>query len=164
MLRIDNLRNRSDAELIISETEWISKEIFRNRIDTELTDCCLRIDIPFAELIEYSTELINDNTGLITETNEVEHTASGRRKRSRERGKDSRPRNFPLHTMKNLPQFRNKPHEEVRQHILETKGVDIGSNFNLGSIIMPILIVSAIVAGGYGLYLLMEQFQKQKEM
>jgi len=42
--------------------------------------------------------------------------------------------------------------------------VDIGSDFNLGSIIMPILIVSAIMAGGYGLYWLIKQFQKQKEM
>ena len=115
-------------------------------------------------MIENSTGLIEENAGLITETNDVEHTASGRRKRSRERGKDSKPRNFPLHTIKNLPQFRDKPHEEVRQYILETKGVDIGSNFNLGSIIMPILIVFAIVAGGYGLYLLIKQFQKRKEM
>ena len=115
-------------------------------------------------MIENSTGLLEENAGLITETNDVEHTASGRRKRSRERVKDSKPRNFPLHTIKNLPQFRDKPHEEVRQYILETKGVDIGSNFNLGSIIMPILIVFAIVTGGYGLYLLIKQFQKRKEM
>ena len=114
-------------------------------------------------MIENSTGLIDDDTGLITETNDAEYTPSGRRKRSKERGKDSKPRNYPLHTMKNLPQFRNKSHEEFRQHILETKGVDIGSNFNFGSIIMPILIVSAIVAGGYGLYWLMKQFQKRKE-
>jgi hypothetical protein len=101
---------------------------------------------------------------LITETNDAKYTVNRRRKRSKERGKDSKPRNFPLQTMKNLPQFRNKSHEEFRQHILKTKGVDIGSNFYLGSIIMPILIVSAIVAGGYGLYWLIKQFQKQKEM
>jgi hypothetical protein len=63
-----------------------------------------------------------------------------------------------------LPQFRDKSHEEVRQYIIQKKGVDIGGNFNLGSIIMPILIVSAIVAGGYGLYWLMKQFQKRKGM
>ena len=66
--------------------------------------------------------------------------------------------------MKNLPQFRDKSHEEVRQYILPKNGVDIGSNFNLGSIIIPILIVSAIVAGGYGLYWLIKQFQKRREM
>jgi len=60
--------------------------------------------------------------------------------------------------MKNLPQFRNKSHQEFRQHILEKSGIDIESNFNLGSIIMSILIVSAIVAEGYGLYLLIKQF------
>ena len=65
--------------------------------------------------------------------------------------------------MKNLPQFRNKSHEEVRQYILEKKGVDIGSNFNLGSILMPILIVSAIAAGGYGLYWLIKQLEKRRD-
>ena len=65
--------------------------------------------------------------------------------------------------MKNLPQFRNKSHEEVRQYILEKKGVDIGSNFNFGTIMMPILIISAIVAGGYGLFWLVKQMQKKKE-
>ena len=114
-------------------------------------------------LIESSTGLINDNTGLITKTDDTKYTVNGRRKRSRERGKDSKPRNFPLHTMKNLPQFRDKPHEEVRQYILEKKGVDIGSNFNFGSIMIPILIVSAIVAGGYGLYWMIKQLQKRRE-
>ena len=91
--------------------------------------------------------MIEKNTGMITEINEVKRTINGRKKRSRERGKDSKPRNFPLHTMKNLPQFRDKSHEEVRQYILAKNGVDIGGNFNLGSMTMPILIVSAIVAG-----------------
>ena len=79
--------------------------------------------------IEDPTGMINDpiglieaNTGLIPETNDIEYTSSGRRKRSKERGKDSKPRNFPLHTMKNLPQFRNKSHEEVRQYMLEKRG------------------------------------------
>jgi len=114
-------------------------------------------------LINQDTGMIDDNTGLITETNDVKYTASGRRKRSKERGKDNKSRNFPLHTMKNLPQFRNKSHEEVRQYILEKKGVDIGSNFNFGTIMMPILIISAIVAGGYGLFWLVKQMQKKKE-
>jgi len=91
------------------------------------------------------------------------YTTSGRKKRNRERGKDSKPRNYPLHTMKNLPQFRNKSHEEVRQSILEKKVVDIGDNFNLGSIMMPILIVSAIAAGGYGLYWLIKQLEKRRD-
>ena len=113
-------------------------------------------------LIENSTGLIDENTGLITETNDTEYNASGRRKRSKERGKDSKPRNFPLHTMKNLPQFRNKSHQEVREYILEKKGVDIGGNFNFASIMMPILIISVIVAGGYGLYWLIKQLEKEE--
>jgi hypothetical protein len=53
--------------------------------------------------------------------------------------------------MKNLPQFRDKSHEEVREYILQTKGVDIGSNFNLGSLMLWVFVVLAIVTGGIGL-------------
>jgi len=81
-------------------------------------------------MIENSTGKIGENAGLITKTNDTKHTANGRRKRSKERGKDNKPRNFALHTMKNLPQFRNKSHEGFRQHILKTKGVDIGKNIS----------------------------------
>ena len=98
-----------------------------------------------------SAGLTIDNTGLITDANDGEYTANGRRKRSRERGKDSKPRNYPLHTMKNLPQFRDKPHEEVRQYILEKKGIDIGSNFNFGSLMLWVFVVLAIIAGGVGI-------------
>ena len=115
-------------------------------------------------MIENSTGLIEENTGMITETNDVEYTASGRRKRSRERGKDSKPRNYPLHTMKNLPQFKNKSHEEVRQYILEKKGVEIGGNFNLGSLMLWVFVVLAIVAGGYGVYKIIKQLQKRRDM
>ena len=114
-------------------------------------------------MIESSTGMIGEDAGLITETDDTKYTVNRRKRRSRERGKDSQPRNFPLHTMKNLPQFRDKSHQEVREYILEKKGVDIGGNFNLGSVILPILIVSVIAAGGYGLYWLIKQFQKRKE-
>ena len=87
----------------------------------------------------------------------------GRKKRSRERGKDTKPRDYPLHTMRNLPQFRNKSHEEFRQYILETKGVDIGSNFNLGSLMLWILLVFAIVAGGIGIVKWLHQRQERKD-
>ena len=72
-------------------------------------------------MIENSTGLIEENTRMITEVNEVEHTVSGRKKRSRERGKDSKPRNSPLHTMKNLPQFRDKPHEKLDSTFLKQR-------------------------------------------
>lgn len=60
-----------------------------------------------SEIIEDSTGLIESDTRLIPETNDDEDTVNKRRKRSKERGKDSKPRNYPLHTMKNLPQFRD---------------------------------------------------------
>ena len=72
-----------------------------------------------------SAAISNPDAGLITETNNVEDNPNDRRKRSRERGKDAKPRDYPLHTMKNHPQFRNKSHEEVRQYILEKKGVTL---------------------------------------
>ena len=115
-------------------------------------------------LIESDTGMINENTGLIPETNGAEDTVNKRRKRSRERGKDSKPRNYPLHTMKNLTQFRNKPHEEVRQYILETKGVDIGSNFNWNNTIVWILIGLVAVAGGIGIVKWWQQRQIKNEM
>jgi len=114
-------------------------------------------------MIGNSTGLIEEYTGLITETNEVERTASGRRKRSRERGKDSKPRNFPLHTMKNLPQFRDKSHEEFRQHILEKKGVDIGGNVN--AVHVAVLLILALVAITSPLWIekLVDWYEKRKE-
>jgi len=54
-------------------------------------------------LIENPIGLIDENTGLIVKTNDIEYTASGRRKRSRKRRKDNKPRNFSLRTIKNLP-------------------------------------------------------------
>jgi len=102
-------------------------------------------------MIEENIGLINQDAGLITETDDVEDNPNGRRKRSRERGKDTKPRDYPMHTMKNLPQFRNKSHEEVRQYILEKKGIDIGSNFNWNNTIMWILIGLVVVAGGIGI-------------
>ena len=113
-------------------------------------------------MIKNSTGFIEENTRMITEVNEVEHTVSGRKKRSRERGKDSKPRNSPLHTMKNLPQFRDKPHEEVRQYILETKGVDIGSNFNIGSLMLWVFVLLAIVTGVICIVKWLQQRQERK--
>ena len=96
------------------------------------------------------------------ETNDIEYTANRRRKRSRERGKDNKPRNYPLHTMKNLPQFRDKPHEEVRQYMLEKKGVDIGSNFNIGRLMLWVFVLLAIVTGGIRIVKWLQQRQEKR--
>ena len=114
-----------------------------------------------AGMIENSAGLIEENTGLITE-NSTEYTVSGRRKRSKERGKDSKPRNFQLHTIKNLPQFRDKSHQEVRQYILEKKGVDIGSNIN--AVHVAVLVIIALVAITSPLWIekLTERYNKRK--
>lgn len=113
-------------------------------------------------MINDNTGLIEENTGMITET-KTKYTASGRRKRSRERRKDSKSRNFPLHTMKNLPQFRNKSHQEVRQYILEKKGVDIGSNVN--AVHVAVIVILALVAITSPLWIekLVDWYDKRKE-
>jgi hypothetical protein len=113
-------------------------------------------------LIENSTGLIEENTGLITETS-MEHTASVRRKRSKERGKDSKPRNFPLHTMKNLPQFRDKSHQEVREYILEKKGVDIGSNVNAVHIAVIVFVALVAITSPLWIEKLVDWYNKRKE-
>ncbi|NND86679.1 MAG: hypothetical protein HKM23_05035 [Nitrosopumilus sp.] len=105
------------------------------------------------------TGLMEENIGLITESN-VEYTTSGRRNRSKERGKDSKPRNFSLHTMKNLPQFRDKSHEEVRQYILEKKGVDIGTGMNWSKTTMWILVGLMVIVGGIGIWKLWKQWKE----
>ena len=61
--------------------------------------------------------------------------------------------------MKNLPQFRDKSHEEVRLYILEKKGVDIGSNFNFGSLMLWIFVLLTIVTGGIGIVKWLQQRQ-----
>jgi hypothetical protein len=114
-------------------------------------------------MIENSTGMIKDGTGMITKTNDTKYTVNGRRKRSRERGKDNKPRNYPLHTMKNLPQFRDKPHEEVRQYIFEKQEVDIGSNFNIGNWILWVFVLLAIVTGGIGIVKWLQQRQERKD-
>ena len=49
----------------------------------------------------------------------------------------------------NLPQFRNKSHEEIRQYILENKGVDIGSNFRWNIVAIWILVGLVITTSGF---------------
>ena len=114
-------------------------------------------------MIEDSTGMIEENTGLITETNDIEHATSGRRKRSRERGKDSKPRNFPLHTLKNLPQFRNKSHQEFRRHILEKKGVDIGGNVNTVHVVVLLILALVAITSPLWIEKLVDWYEKRKE-
>ncbi len=113
-------------------------------------------------MIENSAQLINDNIRMITETC-TEYTASGRRKRSKERGEDSKPRNFPLQTSNNLPQFRDKPHQEVREYILEKNGVDIGSNVNAVDVTIIVIVVLMAITSPLWIGKLTDWHNKRKE-
>ena len=114
-------------------------------------------------LIDNNTGMLEEDSGLITENNDKENTVTERKKRSRERGKDNKPRNFPLHTLKNLPQFRDKSHEEVRQYILEKKGVDIGSNFSWNKTIMWIFVAISIAVAGITIWKICQRHQNKIE-
>ena len=114
-------------------------------------------------MIESSTGMIEENTGMMTETNNTRYALNGRRKRSRERGKDSKPRNFPLQTMKNLPQFRDKSHEEFRQHMLKTKGVDIGSNISGLQIGIIMVTLFVMITSPLWIEKLTDWYNKRKE-
>ncbi|MCH9657478.1 hypothetical protein K0U27_02075 [archaeon] len=96
--------------------------------------------------IQFSDDFSGEVAGKIPEIQEESPKYRG------QRGQDKKPRNFPLHTLKNLPQFRDKSHEEIRRYILETRGVDIGGNFNWNGLAIAIFITIAVVLGGYGLW------------
>ena len=151
MINDDTGLINDDTGLINDDTGLINDDTGLINDDTGLINDDTGLINDDTGLIENSAGLINDDTGMITDNDSAEHNRNGRRKRSRERGKDNKPRNFPLHTMKNLPQFRNKSHEEVRRYILEKKGVDIGGNFAWSNAIIWILIALVIVACGIGI-------------
>ncbi len=65
--------------------------------------------------------------------------------------------------MKNLPQFRNKSHEKVRQYILKKKGVDIGSNIRWSNTMMWILVAIVAVACGIGIIKWWQQKQDRQD-
>jgi len=104
--------------------------------------------------IELSDDFSGEVAGKMPETQEEHPKYRG------QRGQDKKPRNFPLHTLKNLPQFRNKSHEEVRQYILETRGVDIGSNINWDKIMLCMLVGFTAIGGAIGIWKLYRKYQR----
>lgn len=72
-------------------------------------------------------------------------------------------RNFPLYTMKNLPQFRDKSHEEVRQYILAKKGVDIGSNVNAVHVAAIVIVALVAITSPLWIEKLADWYNKRKE-
>ncbi|MDH3780300.1 MAG: hypothetical protein OES15_05530 [Nitrosopumilus sp.] len=70
-----------------------------------------------------------------------------------QRGPDRKPRDYPHHTMKNLRQFQNVPHDNFRSYMQENKGVEVGDkSFNWNGLAVTILVVCIISVGGYGLW------------
>ena len=55
-------------------------------------------------------------------------------------------------------------HEEVRQYILEKKGVDIGSNSNFGSLMLWVFVILAVITGIIDITEWLQQRQKTKKL
>jgi len=64
--------------------------------------------------------------------------------------------------MKKLPQFRNKSHKEVRRYIFQTKGACIESDFNLGSLMLCILMILVGIVGVVGIVKWLQERQTRK--
>jgi len=83
------------------------------------------------------TGMMEDNAGMINiNREEISETTPKRRKRSRERGPDKKPRNYNLITLRNLKQFRNIPLEKPNN-----------SNLWFWIIIGIVIAVIAIILG-----------------
>jgi len=65
--------------------------------------------------------------------------------------------------MKNLRQFQNVPHDNFRSYMQENKGVDIGSNFDIGKMTLSVLVGLTIVTGGIGIAKWLQQRQERKD-
>ena len=59
--------------------------------------------------------------------------------------------------------FGDKSHE-VRQNILKTKGIDIGSRFNFGSLMLWVFVAFAIIVGTIGIAKWLQQRQETKKL
>jgi len=106
-----------------------------------------------------------NNVKVATENHDYSETISTERKpRNKERGPDRKPRDYPHHTMKNLRQFQNVPHDNFKSYMQENKGVDVGGKrFNWDGLAVAIWIVCAISAGGYGLWWLYNHYKNEKD-
>ena len=107
--------------------------------------------------IQFSDDFSGEITGKMPETQEESPKYRG------QRGQDKKPRNFPLHTLKNLPQFRNKSHEEVRRYIQETKGIDIGSNVNAVHVAAIVIVALVAITSPLWIEKLTDWYNKRKE-
>lgn len=99
--------------------------------------------------VEIATESYEDS--------EIEYTE--RKKRSRERGPDKKPRTYKANSMSNLAQFNQRP-EEFAQYLNDEKGVDITGNSGMWKIFL--VIGGGIIAGLGGLWIY-NRYKKRKD-
>jgi len=85
-----------------------------------------------------------------------------RKKRSKERGPDKKPRTYRANSMSNLAQFNQRP-EEFVQYLKDEKGVNIGGNVN--AVHVAVLLILALVAITSPLWIekLVDWYEKRKE-
>ena len=80
---------------INKSTLWYIKKICLKAPSKNSKRCFPTLFLEISGMINNNTGLIEENTGLITETNEVEHTANGRRKRAGNEARAANPETFP---------------------------------------------------------------------
>ena len=91
--------------------------------------------------VEIASESYDDSETVYTE----------KKKRSRERGPDKKPRTYKANSMSNLIQFNQRP-EEFAQYLNDEKGVDITGNPGIVKAFLIFGGVMIAIFGGLWLY------------
>jgi len=98
--------------------------------------------------VEIASESYDDSETVYTE----------KKKRSRERGPDKKPRTYRVNSMNNLAQFKQRP-EEFTKYLKDEKGVDITGNSGIVKIFLIFGGVMITIFGGLWLY---NQYKNRK--
>jgi len=109
------------------------------------------------------SEIIEDSNNDIEITAESyedpEIDSTERKKRSRERGPDKKPRTYRTNSMSNLTQFNQRP-EEFTKYLKDEKGVDITGNSGIVKAFLIFGVAMITIFGGWWLY---NQYKNRKK-
>jgi len=108
------------------------------------------------------SEMIEENNNdieIVSESYDDSETVyTEKKKRSRERGPDKKPRTYRASSMGNLTQFNQRP-EEFTKYLKEEKGVDITGN---SGIVKAFLIFGGVMITIFGGLWLYNQYKNRK--
>ena len=113
--------------------------------------------------MQIMSEIIEENNNDVETAAEsyddFETGYTEKKKRSRERGPDKKPRTYRARSMGNLTQFNQRP-EEFVQYLKNEKGVDIDGN---SSIVKSFLIFGGVVTTIFGGLWLYNHYKNRKK-